>query len=75
MQKVLVADKIAVLADSYFDGTALGNSYSSMGLWMGSIAFSLQLYFDFSGYSDMAIGIGGLLGFNIRENFNRPYQA
>ncbi len=74
-KKVLVADKIAVLADSYFDGTALGNSYSAMGLWMGSMAYSLQLYFDFSGYSDMAIGIGGLLGFNIRENFNRPYQA
>lgn len=74
-KKVLIADKIAVLADYYFDGIAAGNSYSSLGLWIGSIAYTLQLYFDFSGYSDMAIGIGQLLGFNIRKNFNKPYQA
>ncbi len=74
-KKVLIADKIAILADYYFDGVALGNNFSCVGLWIGSIAYSLQLYFDFSGYSDMAIGIGGLLGFNISENFNQPYQA
>ncbi len=74
-KKVLVADKIAVLADYYFDGAALGNVYSCLGLWIGSITYTLQLYFDFSGYSDMAIGIGQLLGFNISENFNKPYQA
>lgn len=74
-KKVLVADKIAVFADYYFDGTAVGNSYSTLGLWLGSIAYTLQLYFDFSGYSDMAIGIGRLLGFDIVENFNAPYLA
>lgn len=74
-KKVLIADKIAVLADYYFDGVACGNMYSSLGLWVGSISYTLQLYFDFSGYTDMAIGIGQLLGFNIRENFDRPYQA
>ena len=74
-KKVLIADKIAILADYYFNGVAAGNSYSSTGLWIGSIAYTLQLYFDFSGYSDMAIGIGRLLGFNIRKNFNRPYDA
>ncbi|MCF0133928.1 MAG: MBOAT family protein [Blautia sp.] len=74
-KKVLVADKISVLADYYFDGVAIGNRYSSLGLWLGSIAYTLQLYFDFSGYSDIAIGIGQLLGFNIRENFNKPYHA
>ena len=74
-KKLLVADKIAVLADYYFDGTAMGNRYSILGLWLGSIAYTLQLYFDFSGYSDMAIGIGQLLGFNIKENFDKPYQA
>ena len=74
-KKLLVADKIAVLADYYFDGTAMGNRYSILGLWLGSIAYTLQLYFDFSGYSDMAIGIGQLLGFKIRKNFNKPYQA
>lgn len=74
-KKVLVADKIAVLADYYFDGLATGGTYSTLGLWLGSVAYTLQLYFDFSGYSDMAIGIGQLLGFEIRENFNHPYQA
>lgn len=74
-KKVLIADKIAVLADYYFDGIAKGNTYSVWGLWIGSAAYTLQLYFDFSGYSDMAIGIGGLLGFKIPENFNKPYQS
>lgn len=74
-KKVLVADKIAILADYYFDGVAAGKTYSCLGLWIGSIAYTLQLYFDFSGYSDMAIGIGQLLGFRIPENFKNPYQA
>lgn len=74
-KKVLIADKVAILADYYFDGVATGGIYSSGGLWIGSIAYTLQLYFDFSGYTDMAIGIGGLLGFDICENFNKPYCA
>lgn len=74
-KKTLIADKVAILADYYFDGIASGSSYSAAGLWLGSIAYTLQLYFDFSGYSDMAIGIGQLMGFDIRENFNSPYQA
>lgn len=74
-KKVLIADKIAVLADYYFDGVKAGNSYSCAGLWIGSIAYTLQLYFDFSGYSDMAIGMGTMLGFDMGENFNKPYQA
>ncbi|SFO26506.1 alginate O-acetyltransferase complex protein AlgI [Pseudobutyrivibrio sp. UC1225] len=74
-KKILIADKISVLADYYFDGVASGRNYSVAGLWIGSIAYTLQLYFDFSGYSDMAIGMGQLLGFDIRENFNKPYQA
>lgn len=75
VKKVLVADKIAVIADYYFNGVADGQVFSCVGLWIGSIAYSLQLYFDFSGYSDMAIGIGGLLGFQMPENFNAPYRA
>ena len=43
--------------------------------WLGIICYSLQIYFDFSGYSDMAIGIGRMLGFTIPENFNRPYYS
>lgn len=74
-KKVLIADKISVLADYYFDGVASGNSYSFIGLWIGSISYTLQLYFDFSGYSDMALGIGKIIGFEMPENFNKPYQA
>ena len=74
-KKILIADKIAILSDYYFDGVAAGNIYSCAGLWIGSIACALQIYFDFSGYSDMAIGIGQLLGFDIKENFNKPYLA
>lgn len=74
-KKLLVADKLAMLADFYFDGIAAGRGLSGAGLWVGSIAYSLQLYFDFSGYSDMAVGIGKLIGFDIPENFDRPYQA
>ena len=74
-KKVLIADKLAPLVQYYFDGVAAGNAFSTAGLWLGSIAFSLQLYFDFSGYSDMAIGIGALLGFKICENFHDPYCA
>jgi D-alanyl-lipoteichoic acid acyltransferase DltB (MBOAT superfamily) len=74
-KKTLVADKLSLLVNYYFDGVAVGSSYSCPGLWISSIAYTLQLYFDFSGYSDMAVGIGELLGFRIRENFNKPYQA
>ena len=74
-KKLLIANRIAILADYYFNGIASGGSYSALGLWLGSFAYSLQLYFDFSGYSDIAIGIGQLMGFQICENFNHPYCA
>lgn len=74
-KKVLVADKLSPLVAYYFDGVAMGNEYSSLGLWIGSIAYSMQIYFDFSGYSEMAIGIAKMLGFEIPMNFNKPYQA
>ena len=74
-KKVIIADKIAILANYYFDGITAGKTFSCAGLWIGSIAYTLQLFFDFSGYSDMAIGIGRLLGFEIRENFHHPYRA
>lgn len=74
-KKNLLADKIAPLADYFFNGVANGGSYSIVGLWIGSVAYTMQLYFDFSGYSDMAIGIGKILGFEIPENFRQPYQA
>ncbi|MBR1815774.1 MAG: MBOAT family protein [Lachnospiraceae bacterium] len=74
-KKVLIADKLGGLVDYYFDGVSGGISYSTLGLWLGSFAYTLQLYYDFSGYSDMAIGIGRLLGFDLPENFNAPYIA
>lgn len=50
-------------------------AYSSFSVWMAVITYSLQIYYDFSGYSDMAIGIGKMLGFDLGENFNLPYLA
>ena len=69
--KVLLADTIAPLADAAF---AL-ESPSLMDAWLGALAYTAQLYFDFSGYSHMAIGIGLMMGFKFIENFNRPYIA
>jgi alginate O-acetyltransferase complex protein AlgI len=72
-KKVLLADTAAELADLAFaaDATPVGFRLA----WLGAIAFSLQIYFDFSGYSDMAIGLARILGFRLMENFNRPYLA
>jgi alginate O-acetyltransferase complex protein AlgI len=70
-KKVLIADTLAPLADGAF---AL-SSPTAVEAWLGTLAFAAQLFFDFSGYSDMAIGLGLLLGFRFRENFARPYLA
>lgn len=72
-KKMLIANNCALLADNIF---ALQGDDLSAGLaWLGVIAYSFQIYFDFSGYSDMAIGLGKLLGFNFPENFKYPYTA
>ena len=68
-KKVLIANNIGALWDIYSTEPGL----TTAGAWLGAIAFSLQLYFDFSGYSDMAIGLGRMLGFEFLENFNYPY--
>jgi len=70
-KKVLIANNVGLLWDIY-SGAALGE-LSTLGAWLGIIAFSMQIYFDFSGYSDMAIGLGRMLGFEFLENFNYPY--
>ncbi len=70
-KKVLVANVMGRLADAVF---ALPPERLSAQLaWLGIIAYTLQIYFDFSGYSDMAIGLGRMFGFRFRENFNYPY--
>ncbi|MDR7078858.1 alginate O-acetyltransferase complex protein AlgI [Neobacillus niacini] len=70
-KKVLVANGFATIADSVF--TAPANELSVATAWIGIIAYSLQIYYDFSGYSDMAIGLGKMFGFDFLENFNYPY--
>jgi alginate O-acetyltransferase complex protein AlgI len=71
-EKVVVADSIASVVDASLANYA---SLSSSAAWLAMIGYSLQLYFDFSGYSDMAVGLGFLFGFRIPQNFNSPYKA
>jgi alginate O-acetyltransferase complex protein AlgI len=71
-KKVLIADNIAPLANSVFDVNAHPALIES---WFGALAYAMQLYFDFSGYSDMAIGLSRLFGVRLPLNFNSPYKA
>ena len=71
-KKVLIANYMGQLADTIF---AMEGSLSVGTAWLGAIAYTLQIYFDFSGYSDMAIGLGRMFGFHFAENFNYPYIA
>lgn len=70
-KKVLIANVLGEEVDRIF--AMQGSDISSYTAWMGIIAYSFQIYFDFSGYSDMAIGIGRMIGFRFPENFNNPY--
>lgn len=70
-KKVLIANNIGLLWDSVH-ATALPE-LSALSAWLGIIAFAFQIYFDFSGYSDMAIGLGRMFGFEFEQNFNYPY--
>lgn len=72
-KKIIIANSFASIADSIF--AMPPNEMSVMLAWGGAIAYTLQIYFDFSGYSDMAIGLGYMLGFRFLENFNYPYIA
>ena len=70
-KKVLLANGIGSLWDVC--ASAGAGELTVVGAWLGAVAFSLQIYYDFSGYSDMAIGLGRMLGFEFLENFNYPY--
>lgn len=72
-KKILIANSVALVADKIFDIPPLELSTSLS--WIGIICYSLQIYYDFSGYSDMAIGLGRMFGFNFNENFQHPYSA
>ena len=70
-KKVILANQLSEITAQFLDGDA--SALSAGGAWLGIIAFAMQIYFDFSGYSDMAIGIGRCLGFHFDENFEYPY--
>lgn len=72
-KKAIIANTMASTADAIWANGATNNAW--MIAWLGSIAYTLQIYFDFSGYSDMAIGLGRMFGFHFNENFNLPYVS
>lgn len=77
-KKILLANSFAAIADHVFEWSSIGTermAVPAMLAWLGSIAYSLQIYYDFSAYSDMAIGLGMCFGFRFPENFNYPYIA
>lgn len=75
-KKVLIANHMATVADAAFDLLFAGQFQSSVAMaWLGAISYTFQIFFDFSGYSDMAIGLGKMFGFHFEENFRYPYLA
>jgi alginate O-acetyltransferase complex protein AlgI len=72
-KKVIIADSVAPIADAVFNAPV--DQLDWRTAWIGAVAYTIQIYFDFSGYSDMAIGLGVMFGFRLPENFNRPYAA
>lgn len=75
VKKVAIADPLAAIADPVFTRAATGVALSASQAWQGTLAFSLQIYFDFSGYTDMALGIAMMFGIILPQNFNVPYRA
>jgi alginate O-acetyltransferase complex protein AlgI len=71
-KKVVIADSVAPISDAAF---GIHSGLTTPAAWIGTLAYTLQIYFDFSGYSDMAIGMGRMFGFQLPENFARPYSA
>ena len=74
-KKVVMADTVAGYADPIFTAAEAGVSLGFVGSWTGALAYSMQLYYDFSGYSDMAIGLSLMLNVRLPFNFNSPYKA
>lgn len=72
-KKVILANTIGQQADAVYQLNA--EDVNSAAAWVGALAYTFQIYFDFSGYSDMAIGLGRMMGFRLAENFNNPYTA
>lgn len=74
-KKVVVADTLAVAASSIFDAADAGKSLSAQDAILGTLSYTFQIYFDFSGYTDMAIGLGLMFGIKLPKNFDSPYKA
>ena len=74
-KKVVIADNIAIHSDKVFFAASSGAELTFFVAWAGAVAFTLQLYFDFSAYSEMAIGLGRIFGVHLPINFNSPYKA
>ena len=74
-KKVLIANSVGALWETVLADVQAGSAVSVSTAWIGIIAYTLQIYFDFSGYSDMAIGLGKMMGFTFPENFNYPYLS
>lgn len=74
-KKVIIADQVAIYASSAFAGAAKGYTFTFFEGWTAALSYTMQLYFDFSGYSDMAIGLARLFGILLPLNFNSPYRA
>jgi len=74
-KKVMIADGLALYATPVFEAARQGYMLSFLEAWEGALAYTLQIYFDFSGYSDMAIGLAYLIGIRIPLNFNSPYKS
>lgn len=74
-KKVLLADPLGEYADAFFSGISSGQTAYFSIAWIGTLSYALQIYFDFSAYSDMAIGISLMFGIKLPINFNSPYQA
>lgn len=74
-KKMVLADPCGLLASPFFDSVKEGAVYSSEIAWRGTLAYTFQIYFDFSGYSDMCIGLARIFGITLPENFKAPYRA
>jgi alginate O-acetyltransferase complex protein AlgI len=74
-KKVIFADTFALYATPVFDTAANGVTLDGQTAWLGVLAYTFQIYFDFSGYSDMAIGLARMVGINLPLNFNAPYRS
>ena len=74
-KKVIIADGVSVYANEVFQAASAGATLTLMESWAGALAYTFQLYFDFSGYSDMALGLGRMFGIKLPLNFYSPYKA